>query len=118
MARRNVIANATALIRATRGRGIVLSSEARRALQCRAPFDVMNLATIWGLKPDQSRAAVTVEAQAAVTGAYMRRRSYKGAVHFVDGGGSSDPSASSPAKQGKKKDKDQQRPAKRARHSK
>jgi len=57
-ARRNLIGNAAALIRATRGRGIVISSEARRALGVRGPFDVINLATLWGLSQDKGREAM------------------------------------------------------------
>ena len=57
-ARRNLIGNAAALIRATRGRGIVISSEARKALGVRGPFDVINLATLWGLSQDKGREAV------------------------------------------------------------
>ena len=57
-ARRNLIGNAAALIRATRGRGIVISSEARKALSVRGPFDVINLATLWGLSQDKGREAV------------------------------------------------------------
>ena len=57
-AQRNLIGNAAALIRATRGRGIVISSEARKALGVRGPFDVINLATLWGLSQDKGREAV------------------------------------------------------------
>jgi ribonuclease P/MRP protein subunit RPP1 len=75
-ARRNIISNATGLIRATRGRGVLVSSEARRAADVRGPFDVINLATFWGLKQefgmgDGSR--VLLHSQA-------RRLTYKGAV--------------------------------------
>jgi ribonuclease P/MRP protein subunit RPP1 len=50
--------NAASLIRATRGRGIIISSEARKAVGVRAPFDVMNLATLWGLSQEKGREAV------------------------------------------------------------
>jgi ribonuclease P/MRP protein subunit RPP1 len=53
-AKRNLISNATGLIRATRGgRGIIISSEATKAVGCRAPWDVVNLAAIWGLAQDR-----------------------------------------------------------------
>lgn len=58
VARRNLVGNAAALIRAARGRGIVISSEARKALGVRAPFDVINLATLWGLSQEKGREAV------------------------------------------------------------
>lgn len=48
-AKRNLISNATQLIRVSRGRGLIISSEAKSALGVRAPSDVINLASIWGL---------------------------------------------------------------------
>lgn len=56
-----------------------MSSEARRAADVRGPFDVINLATFWGLKQefgmgDGSR--VLLHSQA-------RRLTYKGAVQVV-----------------------------------
>lgn len=50
--------NAAGLVRATRGRGIVISSEARKAVGVRGPFDVINLATLWGLSQEKGREAV------------------------------------------------------------
>lgn len=86
MARRNLISNATQLIRATRGRGIVISSEAKKALACRGPEDVVNLAAIWGLSQERGREAVGREARAVVVQAEMRRRSFKGVIDVVYGG--------------------------------
>ena len=48
-ARRNFFANALALARATRGKGIIISSGARSALELRGPYDVINMATLFGL---------------------------------------------------------------------
>ncbi|KAI9866671.1 MAG: hypothetical protein M1813_001223 [Trichoglossum hirsutum] len=86
VARRNLISNATQLIRATRGRGIVISSEAKNALGLRAPFDVINLGTVWGLAQDKGREAIDREARAVAVVAEMKRRSYKGVIAIVDGG--------------------------------
>lgn len=85
-ARRNLISNATQLIRATRGRGVVISSEAPRALVCRAPADVANLAVIWGLGQDRAVEAVGREARNIVAQAEMKRRSFRGVVDIVNGG--------------------------------
>lgn len=84
--RRNLIGNATQLIRATRGRGIIISSEAKRALACRSPADVINLAVMWGLH--QARAAETVgrEARSVVTQSEMKRKSFRGVIDVVYGG--------------------------------
>ena len=85
-ARRNLISNATQLIRATRGRGIVLSSEAKAAVGLRAPIDVVNLAVVWGLGAERAREAVEREARAVVALAEMRRTSWRGVIKVVDGG--------------------------------
>lgn len=57
-ARRNLMQNAASLVRATRGRGIIISSEARKAVGVRAPFDVINMSTLWGLSQEKGREAV------------------------------------------------------------
>ncbi|KAK2758660.1 hypothetical protein FQN54_003350 [Arachnomyces sp. PD_36] len=86
-ARRNLIGNAAALIRATRGgRGIIVSSEARRALGVRGPWDVVNLACLWGLKQERGREAVSEEARKVVALAELKRRSWRGIVDVVYGG--------------------------------
>lgn len=85
-ARRNLIQNATELIRAVRGRGLVISSEARRALACRGPWDVINLASVWGLGQERGREAVGSEARSVVVQAEMKRRSFRGVVDVIYGG--------------------------------
>ncbi|KAI5780707.1 RNase P subunit p30-domain-containing protein [Peziza echinospora] len=87
--RRNVLANAAQLVRATRGKGgkgIVVSSGAGRAGGLRAPVDVVNLAGLWGMSGEKGREAVGMEARAVVVHAEMRRRSWRGIVDVVDGG--------------------------------
>ncbi len=84
--RRNLISNATQLIRASRGRGLVISSEATRALVCRAPADVVNLAVMWGLGQDRAVEAVGREARTVVVQGEMKRRSYRGVIDVVNGG--------------------------------
>ena len=85
-ARRNLIGNATSLIRATRGRGIIISSEAQRALGLRAPWDVVNLACVWGLSRERGKEAVCEEARKVVALAGMKRSSYRGVIDVVHGG--------------------------------
>ncbi|KAI9698481.1 MAG: hypothetical protein M1836_004062 [Candelina mexicana] len=86
MARRNLISNATQLIRATRGRGIIISSEASQAVGCRGPWDVINLTTVWGLGQERGREAVDREARSVVVQAEMKRRSFRGVIDVVYGG--------------------------------
>ena len=85
-ARRNLISNATQLIRATRGRGIIISSEARRAVACRGPWDVINLAAVWGLGTERGAEALGKEARGCVVQAGMKRSGYRGVVDVVFGG--------------------------------
>ncbi|KIW65599.1 hypothetical protein PV04_07844 [Phialophora macrospora] len=86
-ARRNLISGATQLIRATRGRGIVLSSEARNALGVRGAHDVINLAQIWGLGQERGKEALCEEAGKVVRLAAMKRTSFRGIIDVIDGGG-------------------------------
>lgn len=44
-----------ALVRATRGQGIIVSSGARTAFELRGPCDAVNLATLLGLRDDQAQ---------------------------------------------------------------
>ena len=96
--RRNLISNATQLIRATRGRGIVISSEAKRALACRGPADIVNLAVLWGLGQEKGMEAVGNEARSVVVQAEMRRRSFRGVIDVVYGGEKPDRVPANPAK--------------------
>ena len=81
-----MISNATELIRATRGRGLIISSEASKALACRAPWDVVNLAAVWGLGQERGVEAIGREARSVVVQADMKRKSFKGVVDVVYGG--------------------------------
>jgi ribonuclease P/MRP protein subunit RPP1 len=85
-ARRNLVSGATALIRATRGRGIIISSEARTALGLRGPWDVINLAIVWGISQERGKEAVCEEARKVVQLARLKRESYRGVVDIVFGG--------------------------------
>ncbi|KAF3046648.1 hypothetical protein E8E12_011407 [Didymella heteroderae] len=86
-ARRNLISNATQLIRVTRGgRGLILSSEAKSVLGIRAPSDVINLASVWGLGSERGKDGLTKEARSVVEHARLKRESFKGVVDFKYGG--------------------------------
>lgn len=85
-ARRNVISNCTSLIRASRGRGLMVSSEARRAVECRGPWDVVNLLAVWGLSQERAYEAVSKEARSVVVMAGLKRSGYRGVVDVVYGG--------------------------------
>ena len=84
--KRNLISNATQLIRATRGRGIIISSDAKRALGCRGPADIANMAVLWGLGQERGIEAVAREARNVVAQAEMKRRSFRGVIDVIYGG--------------------------------
>lgn len=85
-AKRNLISNCIQLMRATRNRGIVISSECKRALGCRGPWDVVNLAAVWSLPQDRAYEAVSKLARAVLATAKLRRTSYRGVVDIVHAG--------------------------------
>lgn len=85
-ARRNLIMNTTQLIRATRGKGLIISSEAKSAVGCRAPADIINLASVWGLGQERGYEAISKEARAVVVSAQMKRTSFRGVIDVVYGG--------------------------------
>ncbi|KAJ4372271.1 RNA-binding RNA processing protein rpp1 [Neocucurbitaria cava] len=86
MAKRNLIMNATQLIRVTRGRGLIFSSEAKTVLGIRAPSDVINLASVWGLGTEKGKDGLTREPRSIVEFARLKRQSFKGIVDIVYGG--------------------------------
>jgi ribonuclease P/MRP protein subunit RPP1 len=85
-AKRNLISNATQLIRVTRGRGLIFSSEAKSVLGIRAPSDVINLASVWGLGAEKGKDGLTKEPRSVVEHARLKRQSFKGIVDIVYGG--------------------------------
>jgi ribonuclease P/MRP protein subunit RPP1 len=85
-AKRNLISNATQLIRVTRGRGLIFSSEAKSVLGIRAPGDVINLASVWGLGSEKGKDGLTKEARSVVEYARLKRESFKGVIDFVYAG--------------------------------
>lgn len=84
--RRNFISNFMNLIRATKGRGLVISSEARGVLGCRGPADVGNLLGVWGLARERGVEAMGVNCRAVVVNESLNRTSFRGVVDVIDGG--------------------------------
>ncbi|KAK8016490.1 RNase P subunit p30-domain-containing protein [Apiospora rasikravindrae] len=77
------IGNLMELVRATRGRGIVISSEARRVTELRGPADVVNLLAVWGLPADRGMEGLGVNARGVVVNEGINRRGYRGVVDIV-----------------------------------
>ncbi|BGP43076.1 RNA-binding RNA processing protein rpp1 [Rhodotorula kratochvilovae] len=78
--RRNWIAGAREVVRATEGRGVVVSSGAVRAGEMRAPEDLINLCALIGMPPAQAKDALTVNPQRAVMRGLSLRQTYRGVL--------------------------------------
>ena len=85
-ARRNFIGNCMAIFRATGGRGLVLSSEARNVLGVRAPADVVNLMAVWGLGRERAEEGLGGNPRGVVVNEGIRRSGFRGVVDVVYGG--------------------------------
>jgi ribonuclease P/MRP protein subunit RPP1 len=81
--RRNFISNVLAVVRATGGRGLVVSSEARSVLGVRAPADVTNLLAVWGVPGEWAKEAVTVSPRSVVVNEGIRRTGFRGIIDAV-----------------------------------
>ena len=84
--RRNFIGNVVAIVRATRGRGLVVSSGAMSVLGVRAPADVLNLLEVWGLKRERGLESLGVNPRGVVINEGLKRTSFRGVVDVVEGG--------------------------------
>jgi ribonuclease P/MRP protein subunit RPP1 len=85
-ARRNFISNCLAILRVTKGRGLVLSSEAKGVLGVRAPADVVNLMAVWGLARNRAEESLSVVPRGVVVNERLKRTSFRGIVDVIDGG--------------------------------
>ncbi|KKP04859.1 hypothetical protein THAR02_03037 [Trichoderma harzianum] len=81
--RANFISNATNLIRATRGRGIIISSEAKSAFGLRAPADIVNLFNIWGLQSEKAMEGLRTIPRSVVVNEGMKRDGFRGVINIV-----------------------------------
>ncbi|KAJ7546548.1 hypothetical protein O6H91_08G044000 [Diphasiastrum complanatum] len=79
-ARRELFTNIKILIGWTRGRNIVVSSRAKRALELRGPNDVANLASMFGLTREHAKAAVSKNCKSALLHGVARKRAHKAAI--------------------------------------
>mmetsp|Transcript_19647 Transcript_19647/g.54586 ORF Transcript_19647/g.54586 Transcript_19647/m.54586 type:complete len:273 (-) Transcript_19647:148-966(-) len=74
----NLFANAQALTRATSGRSIIVSSNARAAFEMRGPYDVVNMASLMGLKQQQAKEAISSNCRSVLLHAEARKRHKSG----------------------------------------
>lgn len=81
--RANFISNASSIIRATRGRGIIISSEAKTALSLRGPADVVNLLNVWGLANEKGLEGLRTVPRSIVVNEGMKRNGFRGVINVV-----------------------------------
>lgn len=81
--RANFISNVTSLIRATRGRGLMISSEAKDVLSLRAPADVVNLLSVWGLGNEKGMQGLGEAPRSVVVNEGLKRNGFRGVINIV-----------------------------------
>ena len=77
-ARRQMVSNALAVVRATGGAGVIISSGANRAFELRGPPDVTNLSVLFGLQPAAAKDALSTRPDAVLKRARQRRSASSG----------------------------------------
>jgi ribonuclease P/MRP protein subunit RPP1 len=81
--RRQLLSNANAIVRASRGRGLLITSSATQAMGLRSPYDVINLATFWGLSQERGREAMAENARKVLVKAQTRTGVHKGVLRML-----------------------------------
>ncbi|KAM4525866.1 ribonuclease P protein subunit p30 isoform 1-T1 [Fundulus diaphanus] len=71
--RRYTIANAVCLMESCKGKNVILSSAAEKALELRGPYDIVNLGVLFGLSDTDSKEAVTSTCRAVLLHAEARK---------------------------------------------
>eukprot|EP00123_Amoebidium_parasiticum_P011525 comp20763_c0_seq1/m.27231 comp20763_c0_seq1/g.27231 ORF comp20763_c0_seq1/g.27231 comp20763_c0_seq1/m.27231 type:complete len:280 (-) comp20763_c0_seq1:272-1111(-) len=79
-ARRYLISNAQHIIRATQGRNIIISSQAAKALDLRGPYDIINLAVLFGLQQAEGKKTLTTNPRAVLLHAGTRTGTHRAVV--------------------------------------
>ncbi|GJJ74653.1 ribonuclease P/MRP protein subunit RPP1 [Entomortierella parvispora] len=79
-ARRNLISNAASLIRATRGKNIILTSQAMRAMELRGPYDIVNFGTLLGLNQAVAKDCISSHCRSVAIHAETRRNTIRAVV--------------------------------------
>ena len=78
------MSNAESLVRIARYSGLIISSGARRAADCRGPSDVVNLAVLWDLAQDKGKHALTITPEQTIAHADRRKNAIKGTIKIIE----------------------------------
>ncbi|KAI3626186.1 hypothetical protein CBS9595_001547 [Malassezia furfur] len=119
-ARRNLFSNARDLLRVTNGKGVIFSSGALAAMSLRAPYDVMNLATLMGMTATSAKDTLSATCRSLMIRA-QTRQTFRGAVSRLsvepaDSGGESKSPSDTTHTQEMVRAKDKTKPRKRKRN--
>ncbi|KNC99129.1 uncharacterized protein SPPG_05388 [Spizellomyces punctatus DAOM BR117] len=79
-ARRHLIRNAASLIRATKGKNVIITSEAQKDLELRGPYDVINLASIFSLNQALAKNSISANCRAVLYRSATRRQTNRGVL--------------------------------------
>eukprot|EP00112_Aurelia_sp_Birch-Aquarium-sp1_P026067 Seg900.8 transcript_id=Seg900.8/GoldUCD/mRNA.D3Y31 product="putative ribonuclease P protein subunit 3" protein_id=Seg900.8/GoldUCD/D3Y31 len=75
--RQNVLANGISLVKRSKGRGVIISSNAENFMEIRGPNDVSNLGVMFGLKEAKSKLAISKNCHDVILHAYSRKHTAK-----------------------------------------
>ncbi|CAG8482967.1 1548_t:CDS:2 [Ambispora gerdemannii] len=78
--RRHLISNAQNLVRVTRGKNLIISSGAQKAMELRGPYDIVNLGTIMGMNQEVSKDCISTNCRAVLYRAMTRRDIHKSVI--------------------------------------
>ncbi|POS82962.1 hypothetical protein EPUL_004340 [Erysiphe pulchra] len=84
--RKNFISNTMSIIRCTRGRGLIVSSEAGNVVACRGVQDLVNLLGVWGLSREKAIDGLGKNPREVVVNEGMKRSGFRGVIDIIDGG--------------------------------
>ncbi|KAG9304642.1 hypothetical protein G9A89_020206 [Geosiphon pyriformis] len=81
--RRQLISNAQNLFRVTRGKNIIISGGAQKAMELRGPYDIVNLGTIMGMNQAVAKDCISTNCRAVLYHAFTRRDTHKAVISSV-----------------------------------
>lgn len=79
-ARQHIISTAKDLVELTKGKNVIISSGAEKPINLRGPYDVINLALLFGFKETFARKAILDNCRSALLHAQTRNTTAKGVV--------------------------------------
>ncbi|KAJ1848385.1 RNA-binding RNA processing protein rpp1 [Coemansia sp. RSA 2703] len=109
--RQQWVSNVAAMVRVTRGKGLVWSSGARQAFELRSPNDVTMLGEAVQLNSALTKRAVSVNARAVVVHSFTRTQTLRAVVAEVNQAGSDQVAAAAGSDQGDEAARKRQRVA-------